>query len=60
MYELAQQLNKDSNQILWLAVVGATEKFLFQQSDMDAYNELVAFYQQEVEHLTRTNQCCVY
>ena len=48
LYELAQQVNKGCNHILWLAIVGATERFLSQRNDTDAYDELVAYYQQQV------------
>ena len=48
LYELAQQLNRENNDMLWLSIVGGTEQFLLQQCDADQYNLLVAEFQKEV------------
>jgi hypothetical protein len=47
-YELASQLNKDNNNMLWLAILGATDFFLNEQISPGNYNSLVGEYQKEV------------
>jgi cell division control protein 45 len=48
MYELAQQLNRESNDLLWLSIVGTTEQFVLQQCNREAYGGLIADFQKEV------------
>ncbi|XP_065663876.1 cell division control protein 45 homolog isoform X2 [Hydra vulgaris] len=37
LYDLAWKLSKDNNHLLWLAIVGLTEQYLFAKIDRDKY-----------------------
>ncbi|KAL0592480.1 hypothetical protein ABG067_000044 [Albugo candida] len=47
-FELAQQLNCSHNDLIWYAILGLTKQFLLEQIDMDDYNLLVHFFQDEI------------
>ena len=47
-YELATQLNKDSNDALWLTIVGITHQFITEHISKAEYDKLVVNYQQDV------------
>ena len=47
-YNLAQQMNHDKNDLLWLAIVGTTQHYLHGNMDQTRYVGLVQEYQQEV------------
>jgi cell division control protein 45 len=48
MYELAQQLNKENNDLLWLAIVGMTEQHVMQQCNAEQYGSWLNEFQMEV------------
>lgn len=48
MYALANQLNKDSNEMLWWAIVGMTDQFVHENVDVTRYREYVMMYQEQV------------
>ena len=48
-YLVAQQLNKESNALLWLAIVGASAHFMSQFVNEEGYQSLVALYHDEVK-----------
>ena len=48
MYSLAQQLNKADRELLWLAIIGVTEMFLFDRISHDKYEMVVHELQDEV------------
>ena len=48
MYELASQLGKTSNELLWLAIVGLTDQHVHERITADDYAQLVALYTDEV------------
>lgn len=48
-YELAQQLNRDSNFLLWLAIVGVTDQFLHRRVSDAGYEALVQRLFHEVQ-----------
>jgi cell division control protein 45 len=47
-YELAQQLNKDRNDTLWLCILGLTDLYIHQQIGSDLYREHVEDLEDEV------------
>ena len=48
MYELARQLNRDTNELLWMALVGLTDHYIQDLIDHDTYAHLSQEYRQEV------------
>jgi len=48
MYELSQQLNKADRELLWLAIVGVTEMFIFDRISHSTYSQQVMILQDEV------------
>lgn len=48
MYELARQLNRDTNDLLWMALVGLTDHYVHDLIDHDTYAHLAQEYRQEV------------
>eukprot|EP01138_Halocafeteria_seosinensis_P013728 gb/GECG01014019.1/.p1 GENE.gb/GECG01014019.1/~~gb/GECG01014019.1/.p1 ORF type:complete len:475 (+),score=77.85 gb/GECG01014019.1/:1-1425(+) len=48
MYRLAQQLNKDRNDLLWLAIVGTTDHYIHHRMDEEAYKDVYNDLRQEV------------
>nr|CCA16133.1 cell division control protein 45 putative [Albugo laibachii Nc14]CCA25094.1 cell division control protein 45 putative [Albugo laibachii Nc14] len=47
-FELAQQLNSSHSDLIWYAILGLTKQFLLEQIDMDDYNLLIHFFQDEI------------
>jgi cell division control protein 45 len=47
-YEMAKELNKDDNDLLWLAIVGTTHQYLSANMSRNAYVELATDFRQEV------------
>ena len=48
MYDLAVQLNTNHNDKLWLAIVGLTKQYVYQEIETDAYNAMIRKYQDDV------------
>lgn len=53
LYDLARKMSKDSNELLWMAIVGVTEQFLTSKVDQDTYFEVVHGTLQS--HVSRLN-----
>ena len=53
MYQLAQQLSRAQNDLLWLAIVGLTDHYIHERMSQDVYQELVQVYQSEVLSLNQ-------
>jgi len=49
MYLMARMIQKDDNDMLWNAILGLTESFVYEKIDRDKYNEAVAIYCDEVK-----------
>lgn len=49
---LANQLNKPTLNLLWLAVVGVTDQFLHERIDEIVYNRFVSWAADEIKHFT--------
>lgn len=47
IYELAQQLGKSNNELLWLAIVGVTSLYIFEKMDTYKYTELLESFKDE-------------
>ncbi|CAO3645750.1 unnamed protein product [Mucor fragilis] len=47
VYELAQQLGKTSNDLLWLAIVGVTSQYVFERIDTMKYGEQVDIFRDD-------------
>lgn len=50
-YFVAQQMSKESNQLLWHAIVGSTSHFMSQRMSLSGYTNLVAEYHEAVKTL---------
>ncbi|CAM9144349.1 unnamed protein product [Choristocarpus tenellus] len=48
LFSMATQVNKDNNDLLWLAIVGLTDQYIHQRVDQDIYVTLVTQLQQHV------------
>jgi hypothetical protein len=48
MYELAVQINKSRNDLLWLAIIGVTDHFVEEHLDSGSYQKLLALLRDEV------------
>ncbi|CAM9308546.1 unnamed protein product, partial [Hapterophycus canaliculatus] len=48
LFAMAMQLNKDTNDLLWLAIVGLTDQYIHQRIDQEIYHMIVAQLQQHV------------
>ncbi|CAM9095461.1 unnamed protein product [Ectocarpus fasciculatus] len=48
LFAMAMQLNKDTNDLLWLAIVGLTDQYIHQRIDQEIYHMVVAQLQQHV------------
>lgn len=48
LFAMAMQVNKDTNDLLWLAIVGLTDQYIHQKIDQDVYHLVVAQLQQHV------------
>lgn len=53
MFELAWKLSKDTNNLLWLAIVGVTDQFIHFKTPREKYMEDIIALQ---SHVTRHNQ----
>jgi len=53
LYDLARKMSKDSNELLWMAIVGVTEQYLNSKVDQDTYCEVVHGTLQS--HVSRLN-----
>jgi len=49
LYDLAQQLNRDSNDLLWYSIIGLTEQYINEKVSAVTYTALVSEAQEEVE-----------
>jgi len=56
MYDLAWKLSKDSNDLLWLAIVGLTEQFLFARIDRETYFDDCNYLREHVLRLNITDE----
>ena len=52
MFEMAWKMSKDTNDLLWLAVIGVTDQFIHNKVDRDKYIEDVGQLQL---HVSRHN-----
>jgi len=52
MYKLAEQLNKDTKELLWLAIVATTSHYLLNHLEYDTYHSLVLSFQEYVKNRT--------
>ena len=48
MFELAWKMSKDTNDLLWLAIVGVTDQYLHNRTDRDKYIDDINFLQGHV------------
>eukprot|EP00904_Undaria_pinnatifida_P002618 jgi/Undpi1/12357/HiC_scaffold_5.g02029.m1 len=48
LFAMAMKLNKDTNDLLWLAIVGLTDQYIHQRIDQEIYHMVVAQLQQHV------------
>ena len=48
MYKLSQDLNRSSNDLLWLALVALTDHYVKDYMDHNTYSSIVQVYRQEV------------
>lgn len=55
MFRMAQKLNKDNNDLLWLWIVGLTEQYIHSKISKVHYDECVEEIQGEVARLTNAN-----
>ena len=54
MYLMARSVQKDDNDMLWSAILGLTESFIYEKIDRDKYNECVSYYCDEVKRRNET------
>lgn len=47
IYQLAQQLGKTNNELLWLAIVGVTSLYIFEKMDTYKYGELLEIFKDD-------------
>ncbi len=59
MYELCQQLNKDNNDMLWLAIVGVTYHYIENHIPQNLYDEIVLGIQTWVIKIIHIVSCKV-
>ncbi len=48
MFQLAWKMSKDTNDLLWLAIVGVTDQYLHHKVDRDKYIDDINFLQGHV------------
>ena len=53
MFEMASQLNKHHNQLLWFALVGLTDQYVHEKIDSEYYAKLALHYRDEVRARAR-------
>ncbi len=51
MYELAWKMSKDTNDLLWLGILGLTDQWLHNRIDRDKYIDGINFLQGHVLRL---------
>lgn len=51
LYEMAWKLSKDTNDLLWLAIIGVTDQFIGRRIDRDRYIDSVSNLQPHVSRL---------
>ena len=56
VYDLAWKLSKDSNDLLWLAIVGLTEQFLFSKINREMYFDDCNYLREHVLRLNITDE----
>ncbi|KAK7077932.1 DNA replication initiation factor cdc45 [Halocaridina rubra] len=56
MFDLAWKLSKDSNELLWWAIVGATEQLMSEKIEQDKYLLTTANLQNHVSRLNHKAQ----
>ncbi|ELT95314.1 hypothetical protein CAPTEDRAFT_224008 [Capitella teleta] len=56
MYELAWKMSKDTNDLLWLAIVGITEQYVNGKVERDRYMEGLQFLQGHVSRLNHWSE----
>jgi len=54
MYLMARSVQKDDNNMLWNAILGLTESFIYEKIDRDKYNSSVSIYCDEVKRRNET------
>jgi cell division control protein 45 len=47
VYELAQQLGRSNNELLWLAIVGVTSQYIFERMDTYKYAEMLELFKDD-------------
>lgn len=48
LYILSTSMNKDSNDLLWFAIIGLTDQFINERIEMNNYNSNIQFLQEKV------------
>ncbi|KAK2169147.1 hypothetical protein LSH36_12g20040 [Paralvinella palmiformis] len=51
LYDMAWKMSKDTNDLLWLAIIGVTEQYINQHVERDKYMESIAELQPHVSRL---------
>ena len=51
MFELAWKMSKDSNDLLWLGIIGVTEQYIHYKTSREKYIEDVMALQSHVSRL---------
>lgn len=51
MWQLAGDIGKTSNHLLWLAVLGVTDQFVHERIDMELYNEMIHNLSEDVKRM---------
>lgn len=54
LYFMARSVQKDDNAMLWNAILGLTESFVYEKIDRDKYNSAVSVYCDEVKRRNET------
>ena len=54
VYRMSQQLNKDQNDYLWMAIVGLSNHYLQQHIEHTEYTKLAQEYRREVSESSST------
>lgn len=54
LYLMARSVQKDDNAMLWNAILGLTESFIYEKLDRDKYNSAVSVYCDEVKRRNET------
>ena len=54
MYLMARLIQKDDNDMLWNAILGLTESFIYEKINRDKYNQCITYYCDEVKRRNET------